>query len=54
MPLGLWKNKWEIHREDMARHQQEADRRSEEHRAEMERRNMTASLPTRGASTARC
>lgn len=31
MPLGLWKSKWEIHREEM-------DRREAERRAETERR----------------
>jgi septal ring factor EnvC (AmiA/AmiB activator) len=37
MPFGLWKSKWEIHREDMARRAAESERRSEEHRAEMDR-----------------
>jgi hypothetical protein len=30
MPLGLWKSKWEIHREDMTRFWAEMDRRHEE------------------------
>ena len=30
MPLGLWKSKWEIHREDMARFWAEMDRRDRE------------------------
>jgi hypothetical protein len=37
MPFGLWKSKWEIHREDMARHREESERRSVEHRKQMER-----------------
>lgn len=37
MPLGLWKSKWEIHREDMDRYREEADRRDAEHREKMER-----------------
>lgn len=37
MPLGLWKSKWEIHREDMARYREESERRSAEHHAKMER-----------------
>lgn len=37
MPLGLWKSKWEIHREDMARYREESDRRSAEHHEKMER-----------------
>jgi hypothetical protein len=39
MPLGLWKNKWEIHREDMNRFWAEMDRRHQEARAEMDRRD---------------
>lgn len=34
MPLGLWKSKWEIHREDMERYREEAKRRDEEWREE--------------------
>lgn len=34
MPLGLWKSKWEIHREDMERHREEA----REDRARSDRR----------------
>jgi chromosome segregation ATPase len=30
MPLGLWKSKWEIHREDTTRFWAEIDRRHEE------------------------
>jgi DNA repair exonuclease SbcCD ATPase subunit len=30
MPLGLWKSKWEIHREDMDRHRENLDRYREE------------------------
>jgi hypothetical protein len=30
MPLGLWKSKWEIHREDTTRFWAEMDRRHEE------------------------
>jgi predicted nuclease with TOPRIM domain len=37
MPLGLWKSKWEIHREDMARQREEAERRSAEHDKKMAR-----------------
>lgn len=37
MPLGIWKSKWEIHREDMARHREESERRSAEHYEEMNR-----------------
>ncbi|MBS1891043.1 MAG: hypothetical protein JST59_07110 [Actinobacteria bacterium] len=37
MPLGLWKSKWEIHREDMARHREESEKRSAEHADKMER-----------------
>ena len=32
MPLGLWKSKWEIHREDMERFREEVDRRDVEYR----------------------
>jgi len=32
MPLGLWKSKWEIHREDMDRYHDEARRFREEMR----------------------
>ena len=39
MPLGLWKSKWEIHREDMARFWAEMDRRHEEVQAQMDRRD---------------
>lgn len=35
MPLGLWKSKWEIHREDMERHRQDMER----YREEAERRH---------------
>jgi hypothetical protein len=34
MPLGLWKSKWEIHREDMKRYFAELDRRHAEWREE--------------------
>lgn len=37
MPLGLWKSKWEIHREDMERYREETERREAEHRERMER-----------------
>jgi kinesin family protein 4/21/27 len=48
MPLGLWKSKWEIHREDMARlsaehredmerYREECEQRAAEHREDMER-----------------
>ena len=40
MPLGLWKSKWEILREDMARRdaerRQELDRRDEKRRQELD------------------
>ncbi|HEX3360492.1 MAG TPA: hypothetical protein VHS74_05815 [Solirubrobacterales bacterium] len=39
MPLGLWKSKWEIHREDMTRFWAEMDRRHEEFQAQMDRRH---------------
>jgi hypothetical protein len=39
MPLGLWKSKWEIHREDMTRFWAETDRRHEEVQAQMDRRD---------------
>jgi hypothetical protein len=32
MPLGLWKSKWEIHREDMERFREKVDRRDVEYR----------------------
>ena len=35
MPLGLWKSKWEIHREDMERHREESERRDAEYRGEL-------------------
>ncbi|MFT3864853.1 MAG: hypothetical protein QM729_11325 [Solirubrobacterales bacterium] len=38
MPLGLWKSKWEIHREDMERFWAEVDRRHVEVREESDRR----------------
>lgn len=37
MPLGLWKSKWEIHREDMARFWTEMDRGHEEVQAKLRR-----------------
>lgn len=37
MPLGLWKSKWEIHREDMERWREEAERRDREWREENQR-----------------
>jgi chromosome segregation ATPase len=40
MPLGLWKSKWEIHREDMTRFWSEMDRRHEEVKKEAERRRI--------------
>jgi chromosome segregation ATPase len=40
MPLGLWKSKWEIHREDMTRFWGEMERRHEEVQAQMERREL--------------
>ena len=39
MPLGLWKSKWEIHREDMTRFWAEMDHRREEAQAQMDRRD---------------
>jgi hypothetical protein len=39
MPLGLWKSKWEIHREDTTRFWAEMDRRHEEVQAQMDRRD---------------
>lgn len=36
MPLGLWKSKWEIHREDMTRFWAEMDRRHEEVQAQLD------------------
>lgn len=39
MPLGLWKSKWEIHREDMVRFWSEMDRRHDEFQRQMERRD---------------
>ncbi len=39
MPLGLWKSKWEIHREDMTRFWAEMDRRHEEVQAQMDHRD---------------
>jgi hypothetical protein len=44
MAFGLWKSRWEIHREDMARHREESERRSAEHREEMDRRSKDAEL----------
>ena len=32
MPLGLWKSKWEIHREDMERYREDTERYHEEMR----------------------
>ncbi|HEX4753184.1 MAG TPA: hypothetical protein VH268_09800 [Solirubrobacterales bacterium] len=32
MPLGLWKSKWEIHREDMGRFREDMERRDVEFR----------------------
>jgi hypothetical protein len=37
MPLGLWKSKWEIHREDMERYREDAERHREETRADRAR-----------------
>ena len=37
MPLGLWKSKWEIHREDVERFWAEMDQRHGEHSNEMAR-----------------
>jgi molecular chaperone GrpE (heat shock protein) len=37
MPLGLWKSKWEIHREDMARYHEETECRREEAERRRER-----------------
>jgi seryl-tRNA synthetase len=37
MPLGLWKSKWEIHREDMERFREEVDRRDVEYRGDRAR-----------------
>jgi chromosome segregation ATPase len=40
MPLGLWKSKWEIHREDMERYREETERYRgdmDRHREEAER-----------------
>ena len=42
MPLGLWKSKWEIHREDMTRFWAEADRRHDEFQAELDRQRVEA------------
>jgi hypothetical protein len=39
MPLGLWKSKWEIHREDMERFRQDMERRDAEFREETDRRD---------------
>ena len=39
MPLGLWKSKWEIHREDSERIREESERRHAEYREESERRH---------------
>jgi seryl-tRNA synthetase len=39
MPLGLWKSKWEIHREDMTRFWAETDRRHEEFQVQMDSRD---------------
>jgi len=36
MPLGLWKSKWEIHREDMTRFWAEMERRYEDFQARLE------------------
>jgi hypothetical protein len=38
MPLGLWKSKWEIHREDMERHR--AETREDRARWEAEARDL--------------
>lgn len=37
MPLGLWKSKWEIHREDMERFREDTARRDAEWREEKDR-----------------
>ncbi|MBS1845500.1 MAG: hypothetical protein JST53_13875 [Actinobacteria bacterium] len=37
MPLGLWKSRWEMHREDMTRHREESDKRSADHEERTER-----------------
>ena len=37
MPLGLWKSRWEIHREDMDRYRDEAERRDAKHQERTER-----------------
>ena len=39
MPLGLWKSKWEIHREDMERYREEAKRRDAVYHERMEQRD---------------
>jgi hypothetical protein len=43
MPLGLWKSKWEIHREDAERYREEADARDAKHREEAKERDATRS-----------
>jgi chromosome segregation ATPase len=43
MPLGLWKSKWEIHREDMDRYREDVERhRGETARRDVEYREATA------------
>jgi chromosome segregation ATPase len=39
MPLGPWKSKWEIHREDMERFREDMGRRDAEFREETDRRD---------------
>ena len=34
MPLGLWKSRWEIHREEMAEHREDTERQWAEYREE--------------------
>jgi hypothetical protein len=40
VPLGLWKSKWEIHREDMIRFWAEMESRHEQVQAQMDRRDL--------------
>lgn len=44
MPLGLWKSKWEIHREDMERHREESERRGAEYRGELREQRLRSDL----------
>ncbi len=51
MPLGVWKSKWEIHREDMdryrediERHREESEQRDAEYRGELREQRLRSDL----------